>query len=334
MVSQCVDRPISRLRLRGSFGNLDRSFRRWEFSVRRRFRGQSDGRCRHRRPTGGSHHQSRIQPAQRTTRKAGSIVRERKNNASVRIVNETTGSVITSWAPLDLFESLLDVSPNGSELLVHIRAWPVWMFRYSVENDNPVLLASTSQYLGQADQVIVDWAARIVYLSSFDKYGIKLISLDTLGAIRDLVTDAYPAGIALLADQHLAFALNDFSAYRSGLWAFNTSTNNLVREIPIGSELQFVVASPSTQTVLVWTPYGVRIFPLAPAVTPSDPPPGASLTYLPPAVTAVVWGGIPEVTVDGKQVSVNGVALFSRLQLPQNVLVGFVSPPIQVGTWN
>jgi len=257
-----------------------------------------------------------------------------KNNASVRIVNETTGSVITSWAPLELFESLLDVSPNGSELFVHIRAWPVWMFRYSVENDNPVLLASTSQYLGQADQVIVDWAARIVYLSSFDQYGIKLISLDTLGAIRDLVTDAYPAGIALLADQHLAFALNDFSPYRSGLWAFNTSTNNLVREIPIGSELQFVVASPSTQTVLVWTPYGVRIFPLAPAVTPSDPPPGTSLTYLPPAVTAVVWGGIPEVTIDTAQVSVNGVPLFSRLQLPQNVLVGFVSPPIQVGTWN
>src|SRR5439155_962498 len=67
---------------------------------------------------------------------------------------------------------------------------------------------------------------------------------------------------------------------------------------------------------------------------PSDPPPGTSLTYLPPAVTAVVWGGIPEVTVDSAQVSVNGVALFSRLQLPQNVLVGFVSPPIQVGTWN
>ena len=78
----------------------------------------------------------------------------------------------------------------------------------------------------------------------------------------------------------------------------------------------------------------MRIFPLAPAVTPSDPPPGASLTYLPPAVTAVVWGGIPEVTVDSAQVSVNGVSLFSRLQLPQNVLVGFVSPPIQVGTWN
>src|SRR3989442_4408611 len=257
-----------------------------------------------------------------------------KNNASVRIVNETTGSVITSCAPLDLFESLLDVSPNGSELLVHIRAWPVWMFRYSVENDNPGLLASTSQYLGQADQVIVDWAARIVYFSSFDQYGIKLISLDTLRAIRDLVTDAYPAGIALLADQHLAFALNDFSPYRSGLWAFNTSTNTLVREIPIGSELQFVVASPSTQMVLVWTPYGVHVFPLAPAVTPSDPPPGTSLTYLPPAVTAVVLGGIPEVTVDSAQVSADGGSLFSRLQLPQNVVVGFVSPPIQVGTWN
>src|SRR2546426_80658 len=177
-------------------------------------------------------------------------------------------------------------------------------------------------------------AVRIVYFSSFDQYGIKLISLDTLGALRDLVTDAYPAGIALLADQHLAFALNDFSPYRSGLWAFNTSTNTLVREIPIGSELQFVVASPSTQMVLVWTPYGVRVFPLAPAVTPSDPPPGTSLTYLPPTVSAVVWGGIPEVTVDSAQVSVNGVSLFSRLQLPQNVLVGFVSPPIQVGTWN
>ena len=261
-----------------------------------------------------------------------------KDNGSVQIVNETTGSGITTWSPLGAYqsslESLLDVSPNGSELFVHLLSSLVWMFRYSVEMDNPVLLASTSDFFGQPDQVIVDWAARIVYFSCSVPYGIRLISLDTLGAIRDLVTDAYPAGIALLADQHLAFALNDFSPYRSGLWAFNTSTNALVREIPIGSELQFVVASPSTQTVLVWTPYGVRIFPLAPAVTPSDPPPGASLTYLPPAVTAVVWGGIPEVTVDGTQVSVNGVALFSRLQLPQNVLVGFVSPLIQVGTWN
>src|SRR5437867_9803080 len=102
----------------------------------------------------------------------------------------------------------------------------------------------------------------------------------------------------------------------------------------MGSELQFVVAPLSTETVLVWTPYGVRAFPLAPSLTPSDPPPGTSLTYLPPAVSAVVWWGMPEVTVDSAQVSVNGVPPFSRLQLPQNVLVGFVSPPIQVGTWN
>src|SRR5436309_2607176 len=218
--------------------------------------------------------------------------------------------------------------------LLFLNASTGGMDRYSVEADNPVLLASTSAFQGEPGQLIVDWAARIVYLSSMVPYGVKLISLDTLASLRDFMTDGYPAGIALVADRHLVFALNDFYPYRSALWAFNTSTGDLVREIAMGSELQFVVAPLSTETVLVWTPYGVRAFPPAPSLTPSDPPPGTSLTYLPPAVSAVVWGGIPEVTVDSAQVSVNGVALFSRLQLPQNVLVGFVSPPIQVGTWN
>ncbi len=118
-----------------------------------------------------------------------------KGDEFVRIVNETTGAVITSWSPYGPFESLLDVSPNGSELLVHLRSSPVKMFRYSIATDSPVLLASDNHDLqGDAEQVIVDWTARIIYLSSLYQYGIKLISLDTLAALRDLVTDAYPNG--------------------------------------------------------------------------------------------------------------------------------------------
>src|SRR2546426_720196 len=121
------------------------------------------------------------------------------------------------------------------------------MDRYSVEADNPVLLASTSAFQGEPGQLIVDWAARIVYLSSMVPYGVKLISLDTLASLRDFMTDGYPAGIALVADRHLVFALNDFYPYRSALWAFNTSTGDLVREIAMVSELQFVVAPLSTE---------------------------------------------------------------------------------------
>src|SRR5438093_5314375 len=47
-----------------------------------------------------------------------------KDNGSVQIVNETTGSGITTWSPLGAYqsslESLLAVSPNGSELFVHL----------------------------------------------------------------------------------------------------------------------------------------------------------------------------------------------------------------------
>src|SRR3989442_10344647 len=51
-----------------------------------------------------------------------------KDNGSVQIVNETTGSVITTWSPLGPYqsslESLVDVSPNGSELFVHLLSSP------------------------------------------------------------------------------------------------------------------------------------------------------------------------------------------------------------------
>ena len=84
--------------------------------------------------------------------------------------------------------------------------------------------------------------------------------------------------------------------------------------------------------VLVWTPYGVRAFPLAPAVSPREPEPSARLTYVPPSVSAVVWTGIPEVAFDRAGISLNGRPLYSMFTAP-DTLVGYVQPPIRVGTW-
>ena len=256
-----------------------------------------------------------------------------KGDEFVRIVNETSGAVITSWSPYGPFESLLDVSPNGSELLVHLRSFPVKMFRYSVATDSPVLLASDNHDLqGDPEQLVVDWSERMAYLSSLYQYGVKRISLDTLTAVQDYVTDPYPAGVALLPRQHLVFGLSS-NGYSSALWAFNLSNGSLARRVPIGTDLSYVVASPFTQTVLVWSPYGVRAFSLAPAVSPRDPAPDTTVTEYPYYVSAFVWTGIPVVAIDRAEIHVNGLPLQTSVS-GSDILSGFAMPPVPVGIWH
>jgi PKD repeat protein len=257
-----------------------------------------------------------------------------KGDYLVRVVNETTGAVISSFQPyFGPFESLLDVSPDGTELLVHLRSFPVKMFRYSIVTDTPVLLASDNNDLqGDADQLVVDWTERMAYLSSSYQYGIKRISVDTLTAVRDYVTYAYPAGVALLPGRHLVFGLNSYGS-DSALWAFNLTNGSLSRRVPIGSDPSFVVASPFTEMVLVWSPYGVRAFSLAPTVSPRDPAPDTTVPQYPYYVSAFVWTGIPIVTIDRAEIHVNGLPLQASLS-GSDILSGFSMPPVPVGIWH
>src|SRR5439155_25983458 len=73
----------------------------------------------------------------------------------VRIVNETTGAVINSLQPYGPLAALLDVSPNGRELLVPLRSSPVWLFLYSIATHDPTLVARDSQTQGDPDTLIV-----------------------------------------------------------------------------------------------------------------------------------------------------------------------------------
>jgi len=251
----------------------------------------------------------------------------------VRVVNESTGAVVTSWNPLGNVEALLDVSPDGSELLVHLRSNPVKLYRYSIAADDPVLLATDNHDLqGSPEDVIVRWPSRSIYLSSTYPNGIKEIDLDTLRGIRDFWTYAYPEGIALLANQGLVFGINS-NPYDSSLWAFDLATGTLLRRVPIDPELQFVAASEPAETVIVWTSSRVLAFPLAPSVAPVDPWPGAYVAYYPGIVEAYVWTGIPETTIDHATITVNGRELPTYFETSDRLL-GSAWPLVEVGTWN
>jgi PKD repeat protein len=100
----------------------------------------------------------------------------------------------------------------------------------------------------------------------------------------------------------------------------------------MGTELSFVVASPFTETVLVWSPYGVQAVSLAPTVTPLNPAPGANVTQYPYYVNARVWTGIPIVTVARAEIHVNSRAMQTSFNGP-DILSGYSSPPIPIGTW-
>src|SRR5213593_821364 len=169
----------------------------------------------------------------------GRLYISEKGEGTVRVVNETTGAVISSFALVANVEGLLDVSPDGTELLVHLRSSPVWLLQYSVVTDDPVLIASDSQSQGDPEELVVDWPARVIYFGSFVPYGIELISLDTLLRTGDFRTDAYPACVALLSVHHLVFGLSSYP-YGSALWAFNISNGSLARQVPMGTtELSF-----------------------------------------------------------------------------------------------
>jgi len=250
----------------------------------------------------------------------------------VRIVNETTGAVINSLQPYGPFDALLDVSPDGSELLVHLRSSPVWLFRYSIATDDPTLIASDSQSQGDPDNLIVDWPARAIYFSSFVPYGVEVISLDTLLHVQDFWTNAYPAGIAFLSDRHLVFGVNSYG-YDSALWAFNLDNGSLARRVPIGTDPWFVIASPFAGTVLVGSPYGTRAIALAPSVSPQGPAPDTTATQYPYFVTARVWTGIPIVTIDRAEIHVNSRALQTSFSRP-DILQGYADPHVPVGVWH
>src|SRR5213593_2354245 len=66
----------------------------------------------------------------------GRLYISEKGEGTVRVVNETTGAVISSFALVANVEGLLDVSPDGTELLVHLRSSPVWLLQYSVVTDD------------------------------------------------------------------------------------------------------------------------------------------------------------------------------------------------------
>src|SRR2546430_7550507 len=112
----------------------------------------------------------------------------------------------------------------------------------------------------------------MMYVSGLDPYGIKRISLDTLAVVQYYWTDAGATGVALLPRRHLVFGLNAWG-YASGLWAFNLSNGSLARQVHLGEEPSMVVASPFTETVLVWSPYGVRAFSIVFCISPRTPDP-------------------------------------------------------------
>jgi hypothetical protein len=255
-----------------------------------------------------------------------------KGDSFVRVVNETTGAVITSFEPYHPYEVLLDASPNGTELLAHTHAGGIISFRYSVKTDTPVLVLRDNGVEGDPEKLIVDWSGRMMYVSSQVPYSVKRLSLDTLTVVQEYRTSAYAAGVALLPQRHLVFGLNSYP-YGGALWAFNLTNGSLARRVPMGTELSFVVASPFTETVLVWSPYGVQAVSLAPTVTPLNPAPGTTVTQYPWYVNARVWTGIPVVTIDRAQIHVNGRPLqtsFSSL----DVISGYSIPPVPIGTWN
>ena len=256
-----------------------------------------------------------------------------KGDSFVHIVNETTGAVITSFEPYAPFEVFLDASPNGTELLAHTHSGGVISFRYSVTTDAPVLLASNNGVEGDSERVVVDWSERMMYVSGLDPYGIKRLSLDTLAVVQYYRTDAGATGVALLPVRHLVFGLNAWG-YESGLWAFNLSNGSMARQVHLGEEPSFVVASPFTETVLVWSPYGVRAFSIAPRISPRNPAPDTTAIEYPYYVSASVWTGIPIVTIDRAEIQVNGRQLQTSIS-GSDILSGLsYDPPVPVGTWH
>lgn len=226
----------------------------------------------------------------------------------IRIVDITTGKVKRT---IDLFldrRSVLDVSPDGNTLIAaSLGGTPTKVWKYSIETDNPTLLAEDDHNLASnLQEMAVDWKGNRIYLATIGTIGLEVVSLDTLDKIGLLVhMDNYPAAVSVARDSSAVCTIVAQSS-RCLLFMFNTTTGEQISRTYLYPAATICVLSNDLQWIFLGPE--LRRMSLCPTCAPDLPYPDSVLAYSPLYVSYVIEQGIlhytpmvMDITIDGTQ---------------------------------